>query len=74
MQVCVTLEDWEAFPFKFAKTKDRNERALRDYVQFDILPLVVAALQVRLSFFALLPSTLVATSLTPRIRCAGEGT
>ena len=47
LQVCVTLEEWEAFPTKFAKTKDRNERALRDYIQFDLLPIVVADLQVR---------------------------
>ncbi|KAL8286836.1 hypothetical protein RQP46_004364 [Phenoliferia psychrophenolica] len=39
--ICITVDEYEAFVAKLAKSKDRNEKALRDLVQTDILPVVV---------------------------------
>jgi hypothetical protein len=59
-QICVTVEDWRAFPERFAGSRNANEKALRDYIVDDVLEQVEkditvcwpegAAVSCRLSF------------------------
>lgn len=46
IQLCTNLEEWEAFPARFAGTKNANELALLDYINKTVIPGVRAAYEV----------------------------